>query len=92
MGTFTDVFVEAARKAMGFLEADYSFREVDRRVIEGKGTQHVLGTVTYAESFPSQEPCNSPRFVTLSVAPLRLELDLDVGIGEDRREFYTIRG
>ena len=70
---------------MGFLEAEYSFRELDTRVIDD-GTQSMLGTVTYAEPV-SQNP---PRFVRLSVAPIRLELDLDVGIGTDRREYYAI--
>ncbi len=87
MGIFTDVFVSAAREALRFLEDDHSFREVDKQVIEEKGTQCVLGAITYAE--PSSQ--NQPRFVSLGVAPLRLELDLDIGIGEDRKEFYTIR-
>jgi hypothetical protein len=86
MAVFTDIFVEAAREALEFLKADHSFREVDRQVVEENGTQWVFGTITYVES-SSQSPS---RFVTLSVAPLRLELDLNVGIGEDRTEFYTI--
>jgi hypothetical protein len=86
MGIFRDVFPEAAREAMHFLEVTYAFREVEMRVIGEDGATQVLGSVTYADSSAQ----DSARFVTLSVAPLRLELDLDVGIGGDRREFYTV--
>lgn len=85
---FTDIFYEAERNAMAFLESEYSFREVERKVVDETGTQYVLGTATYAKA--SHESHELELFATLSVAPLRLELDLDIGIGEDRKKKYSI--
>lgn len=87
---FADVFNEAEKNAMSFLSSEYSFCVVDRRVYDERGTQYVLGVVTYAEPASSNKPSNLVRFVTLSVAPLRLELDLDIGIGEDRKARHSI--
>lgn len=88
--TFMNAFNEAERNSMGFLKSEYAFHVVNRKVIDEAGTQYVFGTVTYAEASSLDGPSSLERFVTLSIAPLRLELDLDIGIGEDRKNAYSI--
>ena len=88
--TFTDIFFEAERKAMAFLTSEYSFIVSDRRVIGGEKSQYIFGTATYAESKLLNKTNYLGRFVRLSVAPLRLELDLYIGAGDDRNDVYSI--
>lgn len=90
MSAFNNIFCEAEQKAMEFLVSKHGFRPMDRKVFDDNGSQYVGGIVTYVETLPPNETQNQERFVTLSVAPLRLELDLDIGIGKDKRQFYTI--
>lgn len=89
MSTFADAFREAEQRAMSFLVSEHGFRAVGREVKE-TGSQFDAGRATYVEALPRNASRSEGRFVELSIAPLRLELDLDLGIGEDRRERYTI--
>jgi hypothetical protein len=89
MSAFKDVFCEAESKAMDFLVSKYAFRVANKEVIDKTGTMNVVGIITYVETLPANKSSNDERFVTLSVAPLRLELDLDFGIG-NRKNFFTI--
>ncbi|NVN92484.1 MAG: hypothetical protein HXX11_18060 [Desulfuromonadales bacterium] len=83
---FSEIFYEAERNAMSFMESEYSFRSVDRRVVD----EWVFGTATYAEAPTLNKPRDLELFVTLSVAPLRLELDLYIGVGENKKTNYSI--
>lgn len=87
---FSDVFYEAERNAMAFLEDEFSFCKVERKVVDETGTQYVFGIATYSKAITSETQQNLKVFVTLTVAPLRLELDLDIGLEEDSKTKYSI--
>ncbi len=88
MSAFPIAFAEAEAKAMHFLVADHGFRPQEREAVETSGTQAVFASVTYVEARPTSQ--SHERFVRLSMAPLRLELDLDIGFGRDRKQYFTI--
>ena len=71
------------------MTSDHAFRLVDKQIVDD-GTSLTLGAVSYAETLPSNEPNDSKRFVTLSIAPARLELDLDIGLSDYRDSRYSI--
>jgi hypothetical protein len=55
---------------------DHGFRVVERTVDDDGSTQWVLGSVTYLHTRPGAGLASSSSYVTLSYAPVRLELEL----------------
>jgi hypothetical protein len=88
MQDFKDVFLQAEQQAFQFLKAEHGFKMIDQKIEEAKGTMTVFGAVTYGKS--SFLEFGKGRFVTLSTAPLRLELDLDIGVGQERYSIYEL--
>ena len=77
MSEFSKIFSEA-EKALEFLKTEHSFSESERYINDAKGSQAVVGSVTYS----GRPGKNGQRIIVLSTAPLRLELDLDVGFSQ----------
>lgn len=88
MSNFEAVYLEA-EKALDFLKTEYSFIVDDRKINDpNANTQFVGGYTKFVDGSSKGE---FKRFVTLSTAPLRLEMDLDIGFNEcGKEEFYTI--
>ncbi len=75
MSAFEDVFCDAEEQAFGFLATEHGFQAVAREVDRVHSAHGVFGRAVY------QSGTISPGFgrkVELYIAPLRLELDLDV--------------
>jgi hypothetical protein len=90
MSAFEKVFCEAEERALGFLKTQYPFRVINRFISATPASMAFGGVVTYAETLSLFRPKSKRRFVTLSIAPLRLELDLDIGRGQDRYSIYEL--
>ncbi|RTL50147.1 MAG: hypothetical protein EKK46_13690 [Rhodocyclaceae bacterium] len=88
MSTFPAAFAKAERKAMLFLVAEHGFHSQEHDAVETVGTQAVFASVAYVETRPISQ--SHERFVQLSMTPLRLELDLDIGFGREKTQFFTI--
>lgn len=87
MQDFKTVFLQAEQKAFQFLKIEHDFKLVDQNIEEVKGTMAVFGAVTYRD--------NKGYCVTISTAPLRLELDLDISFEKERYsiyEFHSLEG
>lgn len=90
MHSFEVVYLEADNKALEFLTSEHSFIIQDRKVYVPKPETHEISAYTrYAELSTGRAP---QRYVMLSIAPLRLELDLDVGYTDGMNsEEYSIQ-
>ena len=71
--TFAESFAAAEQAAFGFLVSEHGFQVVEREVGRDGAERGVFGRVVY-RSAPSAG--GASRQVTLTIAPLRLELDL----------------
>jgi hypothetical protein len=80
MANFEESFCDAEEKAMRFLVDDYGFRVVERTVTPEQ-TMWMGGVVRYHSSGTGAARTPVGWSVTLSFAPLRLELSLDVSDG-----------
>lgn len=79
MQNFKGIFLQAEQRVFQFLKTEHKFKVVDLNIEEIKGTMAVFGAVTYGD--------DKGHFVTISVAPVRLELDLDIST---KKECYSI--
>ncbi len=75
MTAFDDAFCAAEQEALRFLVEEHGFRVAERQVMRESSQLGVSGRVVY-ESAPS--PRGLVRAAALSIAPLRLELDLHI--------------
>lgn len=88
MSNFEAVYLEA-EKALDFLKSEHHFVVSDRKINDPDASTQFVGG--YTKFIDSSTKGNFERFVTLSTAPLRLEMDLDIGFNESgKEEFYTI--
>lgn len=81
MPTIEESFCEAEEKAMRFLVEDYGFRVVERSVTP-EGTNWVGGLVRYRSEGTGTARTPIGWTVSLSYAPARLELCLDISDGQ----------
>jgi hypothetical protein len=92
MATFEESFCFAEEEALGFLVTEHGFSAVRREVVEGAGQHGVYGLVVYQRPV---SPSTHRSEVSLSIAPLRLELDLCVKIEASAsysvEELYTLQ-
>lgn len=86
MSTFRETFERVEHDIRPLLEK-YGFTLKEISITDENGNQWVGGSAHYVESGNWYSLSRKKRFIRLSTAPLRLELDLDVGIGDS---FYTI--
>ena len=89
MKIFEEIFRKAEHESMLFLTLDYSFEKTNIEV-GGFGSQYLFGRVTYKEKRPLNKLKESQKLVTLSIEPLRLEVDLSIGYGIDKSKIYSI--
>lgn len=89
MSDFLEAFKIAERSIRPRLEAQ-GFKLYDVSVTDNEGTQWVSGTAKYVERRAWHNPFKAMRFITLSAAPLRLELDLDIGVGERCHSIFEL--
>jgi hypothetical protein len=73
--TFEESFVAAEQAAFRFLVDDHGFQLAERQVARGDPRQGVIGRVRYRSP---ASPAGVARAVELTIAPLRLLLDLQV--------------
>ena len=86
MSTFRETFERAEQDVRPLIEKKgFTLKEIS--ITDENGSQWVGGSAHYVESGNWHSLFRKKRFIRLSTAPLRLELDLDVGIGDS---FYTI--
>lgn len=86
MTSFKDTFRFAEQCIRPTLE-DYGFKLDEVYITDDNGSIWVHGSARYIEKTNWCHPFGNKRFVRISTTPLRLELDLDIGIGDS---FYTI--
>ena len=79
MPTFEESFCAAEQQAFSFLVDEHGFRAVERQVARRSAQDGVSGHVVYRSLGSAQE---LERAVSLSIAPLRLELDLHISRGK----------
>ena len=75
MATFEESFRFAEEEALRFLVTEHGFSVAEHKVVEGASQHDVYGSVVYQSSVPSSA---RKRKVSLSIYPLRLDLDLFV--------------
>ena len=75
MTTFAESFCAAEREAFGFLIREHGFLALERKVTRPNAVDGVVARVVYESAPAEQRPM---RAVALTVAPLRLELDLRI--------------
>ncbi|MBX7244121.1 MAG: hypothetical protein K1X53_01405 [Candidatus Sumerlaeaceae bacterium] len=81
---FEEAFYAAEEEALGFLVRDHGFRALERMASEEDGFAYT----TYVQNLPP-EPANTyPRYVTLTMEPLRPALDLS--IANEPGDTYTV--
>lgn len=90
MSTFEQIFNKAQYNAFTFLISEYSFERTAYNVTGNKDSMWQYGTVTYESLYSLDAPAKNLSFVTLRVAPLRLELDLDIGLSNYKADRYSI--
>ena len=73
--TFAESFCAAEQAAFAFLVGEYGFRRDEREVVRGGTEDGVVGRVVYRSPASAE---GVSREVTLKIAPLRLELDLEL--------------
>ena len=71
--TFAEAFCAAEQAAFDFLVAEHGFSRDEREVGRGDAERGVFGRVVYRSPVSAK---GTSREVTLTIAPLRLELDL----------------
>jgi hypothetical protein len=76
--TFEESFAAAEQAAFRFLVDDHGFQLAERQVARGDSQLGVIGRVRYRSTEPPDSPESPARAVELTIAPLRLELDLHV--------------
>ena len=88
MSNFESVYLEA-EKALEFLKSEHHFVVSERKINDPDArTQFVGGQTKFIDDSTKDD---LKRFFTLSTAPLRLEMDLDIGFNESgNKESYTI--
>lgn len=89
MPTFTETFKLAERYIRPLLE-ERGFKLDEVSITDESGSQWVCGAAHYVEKKNWRRPFNRKRFIRLSTAPLRLELDLDIGKGDISYSIYEL--
>ena len=86
MTSFKETFKLAEQYIRPMLE-EYGFKLDKVTITDDNGSIWVHGGARYIEKTNLWYPFRKKRFMRISTTPLRLELDLDIGIGDS---FYTI--
>jgi len=86
MTSFKETFKLAEQHIRPMLE-EYGFKLDHVVITDDNGSIWVHGGARYIENTSLWYPFRKKRFVRISTTPLRLELDLDIGIGDN---FFTI--
>ena len=89
MQTFRETFKLAEANSRALL-ANYGFSLSDLSVTEESDSQWVGGAAHYLENRRWFHMFKKRRFIRLSVAPLRLESDLDIGRGSESYSIYEL--
>jgi hypothetical protein len=76
MPTFEESFCQAEEEALHWLVAEHSFRAIARQVREDQSSHGTYAFVKYAAGPQSLPRLPDDWQITLSLAPMRLELDL----------------
>lgn len=87
MATFEESFCEAEEKALRFLVDDYGFRGAER-IVTPEGSQGMYGMVRYRSAGTGAAHTPVGWAVSLSFAPLRLELSL--GVSDGRTNSFSV--
>ena len=78
MKTFRKTF-EIAEANSRYLLTEWGFTLSEISITEPTNRQYVFGSANFLEALPNSIISSSRKFIKLSVAPLRLELDLEFG-------------
>lgn len=86
MTTFKEAFEFAIEQIIPMVQ-EYEYALVNKSVSGDENSQFIGGSARFEKKKAVKNIFNSKQYFDISVAPLRLELDLDIGI---RKDFYTI--
>ena len=89
MSSFRETFEQTEQSIRPRLEK-HGFILKKLSVTEEQGTQWVFGSAHYVEDTKWYGLFSKKRFICLSTAPLRFELDLEFGFGKSRCTIYEL--
>ncbi|PJZ43784.1 hypothetical protein [Leptospira brenneri] len=89
MITFTQTFKNVENN-INSLISNLGYKLEDLHTYEADNTMAVFASATYIEKSKKLFSKRSNKFIRLSIAPLRLEIDLDFGWGENTFTIYEL--
>ena len=89
MSSFTETF-KCAEKIVRPLIEQHGFTLKSIEINDVKGSQWIYGSAIYKEQRNWLRAGSAQRFIKISVAPLRLELDLNFGAGKEEYTIYEL--
>ncbi|WP_135629379.1 hypothetical protein [Leptospira meyeri] len=89
MTTFSQTF-KTVEKNINSLITNLGFKLADLHTSESQNTMEVFASAFYIENSKKNFSKRNNKFIRLSTAPLRLDLDLDFGWGENTFSIYEL--
>ncbi len=89
VSTFREIFELTEREFRPLLE-EYGFLLDEVSITDENRGQCLSGVARYVEKGNWYRPFQKKRFISLSTAPLRLELNLDIGKGDSSYSIYEL--